>query len=308
MQLDNRDHARILRRVHANPHLLLFLTSLFWAGHWIVARAVVPHATPMGMAFWRWAAAIVLLAPFAAPALIREWPAIRRAWRPILFFGTCGTVLYNCVGYYGIRNSTATNAVLFQSITPAVIPLFGWLFFRERIRPLTAAGLALSFAGVLAIVSRLDPEMLLGFRMNPGDLWLLGNVALWALYTACMRWTPRGLDPLAFMLAVMLAGMITGLPAYLVDLAGGGRVEPDRGFVLGILYLAALPSILCYVMWNKAVAMLGPAKAGVYLHLIPLLGAGMAIVFLGERLHLYHAVGLAFILAGVWLATRGRRE
>jgi drug/metabolite transporter (DMT)-like permease len=123
-----------------------------------------------------------------------------------------------------------------------------------------------------------------------------------------MRWTPRGIDPLAFMLAVMLAGMITGLPAYLIDVAAGGRVEPNRGFVLGILYLAALPSILCYVMWNQAVAMIGPAKAGVYLHLIPLLGAGMAIVFLGERLHLYHAAGLAFIVAGVWLATRGRKD
>jgi drug/metabolite transporter (DMT)-like permease len=198
--------------------------------------------------------------------------------------------------------------VLFQSITPAVIPLFGWLLFRERIRAKTAAGLALSFAGVLAIVARLDPQVLLGFRPNPGDLWLLGNVALWALYTACMRWTPRGIDPLAFMLAVMLAGMITGLPAYLIDVAAGGRVDPNRGFVLGILYLAALPSILCYVMWNKAVAMIGPAKAGVYLHLIPLLGAGMAIVFLGERLHLYHAAGLAFIVAGVWLATRGRKD
>lgn len=290
----------------ANPHVLLFVTALFWAGHWIVARAVVPYATPAGMAFWRWAAAIALLAPFAAGALVRGWPAIRRAWRPILFFGTCGTVLYNTIGYFGIRQSTATNAVLFQSITPAVIPLFGWLLFRERIRPATAAGLALSFAGVLAIVSRLDPGALLGLRINPGDFWLLGNVALWALYTACMRWAPRGIDPLAFMLAVMLAGMATGVPVYLADLAAGGRVQPTGGFVLGILYLAALPSILCYVMWNRAVAMVGPARAGVYLHLIPLLGAGMAIVFLGERLQLHHAVGLALILSGVALAARRR--
>jgi drug/metabolite transporter (DMT)-like permease len=210
------------------------------------------------------------------------------------------------VGYHGIRESTATNAVMFQSLTPAVIPLFGWLFFRERIRAATSAGLALSFAGVLAILSRLDLDVLLHFRTNPGDLWLLGNVALWALYTACMRWTPRGLDPFAFMLSVMLAGMVTGLPAYLADVAAGGRTEFNRSFILGTLYLAALPSILCYVMWNKAVAIVGPAKAGVYLHLIPLLGAGMAIVFLGERLHLYHAVGLVLILGGVWLAT-GRR-
>ena len=290
----------------ASPHLLLFLTALFWAGHWIVARAVVPYASPVGMAFWRWAAALVLLAPFAAPALAREWPAVRRAWRPLLFFGSCGTVIYNAIGYFGIRDSSATNAVLFQSLTPALIPLAAWLLFRERIRPVTAAGLALSFAGVLAVVSRLDAAAAAALQANPGDLWLLANTALWALYTACLRWRPAGLSPFAFMLAVMLAGMLTGLPAYALDLAAGGRVEPNQGLVLGILYLAAFPSILCYLMWNRAVAAVGPATAGVYLHLIPLLGAGMAMVFLGERLQLYHVVGLALILGGVWLAARGR--
>ena len=290
----------------ASPHLLLFLTALFWAGHWIVARAVVPYASPVGMAFWRWAAALVLLAPFAAPALAREWPAVRRAWRPLLFFGTCGTVIYNAIGYFGIRDSSATNAVLFQSLTPALIPLAAWLLFRERIRPVTAAGLALSFAGVLAVVSRLDAAAAAALQANPGDLWLLANTALWALYTACLRWRPAGLSPLAFMLAVMLTGMLTGLPAYALDLAAGGRVEPNPGLVLGILYLAAFPSILCYLMWNRAVAAVGPATAGVYLHLIPLLGAGMAMVFLGERLQLYHVVGLALILGGVWIAARGR--
>jgi drug/metabolite transporter (DMT)-like permease len=303
--LDNRDHARILRRVpRANPHVLLALTSLFWAAHWIVARAVIPHSSPVSMAFWRWACAIAVLAPFAGRALVHDWPAIRRAWLPILFFGSCGTVVYNCIGYTGIRTSTATNAVLFQSVTPGVIPLFAWLFFRERIRLQTAAGLALSFCGVLAIVSRLDPGRLVAFELNPGDLWLLANTALWALYTACMRYMPRGIDPLALMLALMLAGMATGLPAYALDLAAGGGIEPTGGVILGILYLAAVTSILAYLFWNRGVAAIGPAKAGAYLHLIPLLGALMAVVFLGERIEAYHVVGLVLILAGVTIASR----
>jgi len=284
------------------------VTALIWASHWIVARSVVPYASPASMAFWRWLAAIALLAPFAAPALRRDWPAIRRAWRPILFFGTCGTVLYNIVAYIGIRQSTATNAVLFQSLSPAIIPLAAWLLFRERIALRTAAGLALSFAGVVAIVCRLDPAALTTLQTNPGDFWLLGCVALWAIYTACLRWQPRDLDPLAFMLAVMLAGMITGLPAYVVDLALGGKAQLNWTFVLGVLYLGAFPSVLCYIMWNRAVRAVGPAKAGAYLHLIPLLGAGMAVVFLGERLYPYHVIGLALILGGVWLAARGRRR
>ena len=282
-----------------SPHVLLALTSFFWAGHWIVARAVHPHVSPVSLAFWRWAAAIAFLAPLALPLLLREWPAVRAAWRPILFFGTCGTVLYNAVGYVGIKQTTATNAVLFQSVTPALIPLLAFLIFRDRIHVRTILGLALSFLGVLAIVLRLEPRALLTLGANPGDLWLLANVALWALYTACLRWKPRDLNPLAFMLAVMLAGMLTGLPAYLIDYAAGGRFEPTWGSVLGTAYLGLFPSVICYVMWNRGVAEVGPARAGVYLHLIPLLGALMAVVLLGEQLHLYHLVGIALILLGI---------
>jgi len=282
-----------------SPHVLLALTALFWAGHWIVARAVHPHVSPVSLAFWRWAAAIAFLAPLALPLLLREWPAVRAAWRPILFFGTCGTVLYNAVGYVGIKQTTATNAVLFQSVTPALIPLIAFLIFRDHIRGRTILGLALSFLGVLAIVLRLEPRALLTLGANPGDLWLLANVALWALYTACLRWKPRDLSPLAFMLAVMLAGMLTGLPAYFVDYATGGRFEPTWGSVLGTLYLGLFPSVICYVMWNRGVAEVGPARAGVYLHLIPLFGALMAVALLGEELRFYHLVGIALILLGI---------
>ena len=287
--------------------MLLALTAFLWAGHWIVARAVVPTMTPVGMAFWRWAAAIAILAPFAWGHLRSDWTRIRSGWKPILFFGTCGTVLYNSIGYMGIQQTTATNAVLLQSVTPGIIPLVAWLLFRERIGPRTAFGLAISFAGVLAIVSRLDAAVLAAFEVAQGDLWLLANVFLWALYTVCLRWRPRGLHPLAFMLAVMLGGMATGLPAYALDLAAGGRVEANWGAALGVLYLAAFPSVLCYVMWDRGVAAVGPARAGAYLHLIPLAGSLMAMAFLGEQLRLFHLVGIALIFAGVFLVSRDRR-
>lgn len=291
--------------MRANPHLLLILTAILWAAHWIVARAVIPHVTPVGMAFWRWLAAIAILAPFAWPHVLRDWNALRSGWKPILFFGTCGTVLYNSIGYMGIAQTTATNAVLLQSVTPGIIPLVAWLMFRERIRGRTALGLAVSFCGVLAIVSRLDAKVLAGLEFAPGDLWLLANILLWALYTACLRWQPRALHPLSFMLAIMAAGLVTGVPAYALDVAAGGRIEANPGVVAGILYLAAFPSVLCYIMWNKGVAEVGAARAGAYLHLIPLAGSVMAIVFLDERLHLYHLAGIALIFAGVFLASRG---
>jgi len=293
--------------VRANPHLLLVLTAILWAAHWIVARAVVPHVTPVGMAFWRWMAAIAILAPFAWPHVARDLDRIRSSWKPILFFGTCGTVLYNSIGYMGIAQTTATNAVLLQSVTPGIIPLVAWMMFGDRIRRRTALGLGVSFCGVLAIVSRLDAQVLAGLEFAPGDLWLLANIFLWALYTACLRWKPPDLHAFSFMLAVMAAGLATGMPAYALDLAAGGRFDANPGVVAGILYLAAFPSVLCYIMWNKGVAEVGAARAGAYLHLIPLAGSVMAIVFLDERLHLYHLAGIALIFAGVFLASRGGR-
>lgn len=297
----------LARALRISPHLLLALTALFWAAHWIVARAVVPYVTPVAMAFWRWAAAIAILAPFAWPQFVRDLPKLRAGWKAVLFFGSCGTVLYNTVGYLGIQQTSATNAVLLQSVTPGIIPLVAWLLFRERIGARTALGLAISFAGVLAIVARLDAGVLASLEIARGDLWLLANVLLWSIYTVCLRWKPQGVDPLAFMLAVMLAGMLTGVPAFALDFAAGGRLDANAGALLGILYLAAFPSVLCYVMWDQGVAEIGAARAGAYLHLIPLAGSVMAIAFLGERLHLYHVAGIALIFAGVTLVSRERR-
>jgi drug/metabolite transporter (DMT)-like permease len=122
-----------------------------------------------------------------------------------------------------------------------------------------------------------------------------------------VRWQPHDVDPIAFMSGVMLAGMLTGLPLYLADLASGGGAAFSATFVAGTLYLGGFTSVVAYILWNRGVRAVGPARAGVYLHLIPILGAGMAVAFLGETLHAYHVVGLALILGGVALATRGRR-
>jgi len=286
---------------------MLATAAVLWGAHWVVARAVVPHVTPIGMSFWRWTVALLVLLPFAWGALHRDRARLLAAWRPILFFGTFGTVLYNAVGYYGLLQSTATNALLFQSLTPGVIPVIVYLLYRERIRGATLAGIGISSIGVLAIVFRLDTAALATFRVNPGDLWLMGNMLMWALYTACMRWAPTNVDPVALFFSIMLAGMITGLPAYLFDVARGGYVAWSGEVALGIVYLGVFPSVVCFLLWAKGVSAIGSARAGAYLHVTPLSGIVMAYLFLGERLELHHAVGFVLILAGVWLATRGRR-
>lgn len=282
------------------------LTALFWGGHWVVARAVHLEASPVGLSFWRWVTATLVLTPFALKPFLADRAKLRAQWRPLAIASLTGTGLYNAVGYVGIQYTAATNALLIQSVTPALIPLFAFILVRERIGPAAVAGFAVSCAGVLAIASKLQLSALLALELNPGDLWLFLNVALWALYTVCLRWKPQDLHPLSFLLAVMTMGVLQLLPFYALDLANGSRLSFGAPLVLGVLYLGIFPSVLAYIMWNRAVAQVGAARAGPYIYLVPVFGTALAWVFLGERLHLHHLVGVVLIFAGIWISSRDR--
>jgi drug/metabolite transporter (DMT)-like permease len=131
-------------------------------------------------------------------------------------------------------------------------------------------------------------------------------VSMWALYTIWLRFKPSGLNPIAFLFSVMVTGVVQLIPFYAWEAATGGGVRFSTTAVLGILYLGIFPATLCYLMWNKAVAELGAARSGAYLYLVPVFGIAMAWLFLGERLHLYHLVGVVLIFAGIGLASRDK--
>jgi drug/metabolite transporter (DMT)-like permease len=285
----------------------LVLAALFWGGHWVVARAVYTESTPFALSFWRWLTAAMVLAPFAWRPFAANASIVRANWKWIALMSLCGTGLYNGIGYVGIQYTSATNALLIQSVTPALIPVFAFFLVRERIGPAAIVGVAISFSGVIAIACKLDLDALLGLELNRGDLWLLLNVALWALYTVCLRWRPAGLDTFTFLFSIMLAGVIQLIPFYLFELAHGGGVRASPHAVLGILYLGIFPATLNYLLWNRAVAEIGAARAGPYLYLVPVFGTAMAYLLLGERLQVYHLVGVALIFAGIWLASKDKR-
>lgn len=295
-------------RLTLSAPLMLSLTALFWGGHWVVARAIHPETTPFALSFWRWLTAAALLCPFALRPLREDAPKLRAQWRPLLLLGFTGTGLYNAIGYCGIQYTTATNALLIQFVTPALIPLIAFLLLRERIAVAALLGLAVSGAGVIAIASRLDLHALLELDLNRGDLWLLVNVSMWALYTVCLRWKPVGLHPVSFLFVLVVIGVVQLLPLYAFELATGGGLRASVSTALGVLYLGLFPSVLCYLMWNRAVAEVGAARAGPYLYLVPVFGATLAFIFLGERLHAYHLVGVTLIVFGLWLTSRAPRQ
>ncbi len=293
---------------HASPYLLLSLTSFFWSLNWVIGRAIVGHVTPLTLTWIRWIVAVGAMLPFAWPGIRANWPVIRRNWKVIAWLGFWGTGLHNAFAYVGLQYTTATNGVILNSAIPILIILLGWLIYRETITRLQMLGMAVSLAGILAIISRGDPSVLAGLEMNKGDLIVLFGMVFWAAYTVFLRMKPAELPGLTLLACCGCVGVLLLTPLMLAEMwMLGGRVEFNPATVAAMFYVGIFPSFVGYVFWNRGVQEVGPNIAGIFVHLMPAFGAILAWLFLGERIHLFHMVGIALILAGIALTTRGHR-
>ena len=162
--------------------VLLALTVLFWSGNWVIGRAAVGAIPPVALAFWRWSLAVLFMLPFALPQIRRDWPAIRANWKAVLMLAVLGTGYHNLFSYLGLQYTTATNGVMLNSSIPVFIMALGWLFFGQRVSRLQLMGVGISLLGVLAIIARGDPAVLLQLQLNYGDLILLAAMMQWALH------------------------------------------------------------------------------------------------------------------------------
>jgi len=287
-----------------SPYLLLTATVLFWSLNWIAGRALRDDVPPYSFAFWRWVTASALLLPFAWPHLVRGWPAMRRAWKIMLVLGVLGTTFCNLTAYTGLKYTTAVSGSILNSFVPVIIIAISWAFLGQRLRASQWAGVVISLTGVLSIVGRGDPRVILALSFNIGDLWIIASTLLWALYTICLRWRPPELHPLGLLGANGIVGVVTMLPVYLWSLTQGLHVNWSGEALVGLAYAGVFPSVLGYIFWNNAVSRVGPNTAGMFMHLLPVFASLLAIVFLGERLHLFHVAGMALIFSGIWLTSR----
>ena len=292
----------------STAYLLLVLTALFWAGNWVIARGLQGHMSPIAMAFWRWLGAFVILQPFVAAPLARERHIIRRSWKVLAVLGVLGVTAFNTLTYTGLKFTTATNAVLLNSVIPILIIAINVIFLREPLGARQAAGVAVSLAGVLIIVAHGDLDALLHFRLNPGDIWVLGAMLCWAIYTVLLRWRPRELSSRAFTGSVVAIGVVVLLPIFAWDYGEGHRTQWGPVTWAAVAYFAVFPSVLAYFFWNAAVERVGGERAGTFLHLMPLFGAVLAWIFLGESLLWYHFAGAALIFSGLFITSRTSRR
>lgn len=287
-------------------YLFLALASLFWAGNMVMSRGLRADLPPVALAFWRWAIALLCVAPLAWPHLRSQWPLLRQAWKPVLLLGVCGIGCYNTLAYIALQSTTATNAALLNSFVPVVTSVLALLLFGKRLSRWEILGGLVSLAGVVLLISRGDVQTLLGLALNAGDLWMLGAVLAWSLYTVCLPLRPAGVHPMLLLAAFVVVGLGVTAPAYAWELATGPALQLHAASLAGIAYAGVVAAFLGLICFNAGVAVVGPAVGSLFIHLMPVFAAILSTFLLGEQPLWYHLVGMALVLGGIVLTVRRR--
>jgi len=297
---------RLTTRLYDNAYLLLSFMALCWAGNQVLGRAVAGHIPPIAYSFLRWSLATVIVLPFALPHVRRDWPVIRTRWRYLAFVGAIGGGLFNTLQYIALNHTTALNSLVLNSTGPIFIAMASFLIFRERLTLRQAGGMAVSMAGVLGIITKGDLNVLHELAFNNGDLLLLTGMATNGIYTALLRDRPA-IHWLSFLFMLFLVSALVVLPFLMWEIASGARMEVTSFTLAAVAYIAIFPSVVAYICLTRGVELIGANRSGIFLHMIPLFGALLAIGLLGEPLRAFHVIGFALILCGVALASRKGR-
>lgn len=257
----------------------------------------------MGLAFWRWALAAALVLPFSLPALQRDWPAIWRHRWYMLAVSALGVAGFNTFLYIGLHHTTALNASSILSTIPVLIVLSSFLLFRTPMSAREAVGATLCLVGALEIATHGDLIGLLSLQLGYGDFLILLGCICYGLYGALLRGRPQ-IERLSFLAATFVLGLLVQGLFYLVEIASGAVVPLSLPSVAAIVYVGVFPSILSYFFFNYGVEMVGANRAGLFMNLVPVFGAVLAIVLLHEAVASFHLIGALLIAAGLLLATR----
>jgi drug/metabolite transporter (DMT)-like permease len=285
----------------------LVIGALSWAGSSVAGRAASGNIPPFTLSFIRWSCVALL---FLLVSGRQTW-AERHIIAPHLplmaafaFFGVVGfTVPY----YVGLQFTVAVNASLMNASGTLWIVGTAFLMTGALITRKQALGVACGFSGTLMIVLRADVSVLSNFTINIGDILVLVAFFSWAVYTVMLRWKPSEIGEMPFLTVMTCMAVVMISPLYVVDLVQGKSFDAQIGNLGIIAYAVIFPSFLSYILWNRAVPVVGSSVAGMAQYMIPIFGTTLSVILLGENIENYHLAGIAVIFVGVWLVTSGRK-
>jgi drug/metabolite transporter (DMT)-like permease len=285
------------------PHLLLSITALCWAGNAIVGRLAAGDIAPVTLSFLRWSLAFLIILPIAWKHLRRDWAAIRGRLGIMIVLSITGIGAFNTLQYWALEHTQALNTLLLQSAAPLMVAVWSLALLGIRLTLAQAGGAMLSLAGVLVILLQGDLTTLSNVAFNMGDLIFTVALVIFGLYSVLSLKRPD-IHGLSFVAFTFGAGAACLVPLFIWEVFTRPLMRFDTANLMTLVYVALFPSTLAYLCFNRAVQLIGANRAAPFFHVVPVFGTVMSIAFLGEHPQAFHFVGFALVLAGVFVASR----
>ena len=286
--------------------ILLFLAALFWSGNFIVGKiAGLNEIPPISLNILRWSLAFLILLPITYKEMFEKKELIFKNIYLLCFLGISAVSIFNSALFYSLKTTQVITGVLMISTVPVMIILFSIILKIEKTNTFQVLGVIFSLLGVLFIISKADFEVFKNLAFEKGDLFALFAMISWSLYSALLKKKNYGLSPITLLQVVIGLGVIFLIPMYAIDyIYIGNRITINTNFILVLSYVVLLPGIISFFFWIKGVALIGANRAGIYLHLMPILAAILAMIIFDEVLLFYHYIGGIFIISGILLSNK----
>ena len=284
---------------------MVVCATLFWAGNFNIGKvAFLENISPFTLAFLRWTLVWIILLPFTYKEILNLKSIIIKNFKFIFLLGLSSVFLYSALTYKALNYTQVINASLFNTAVPATIILVCFLLKIEKTNIFQLSGLLISTLGILAIVTKLDLNILLSLNFNKGDLLMIVAIISWGVYSALLKKRNFEISLLALVQITCTFGLIMLAPAFLVELNQGQSVDINLHLLYILLYVAIFPSIGSYYCWSGAVSIIGANRAGIFLSLIPLFSTLFAIILFDEKFLFFHLIGTILIIIGLFLSNK----
>ncbi|MEB3101904.1 DMT family transporter [Ferviditalea candida] len=293
-----------------SPYLLLVIATCLWGGNFVMGKVLVTEIPPIVLALLRWTVALMITLPLFGKQIWQQRKLFLKHWKTVVFLALTGVTGFNTFTYVAVQYTGSINAALMNSAAPIIIVVLSMIFLGEKFSVRRGIGILISMAGVLWIITRGSWAALTQLDFNRGDLWMILAVALWAAYSIGVKKIAGQLPPNALLALTVIITVIVLFPIAMFELTIQKPLPPHSwtATIVGILYIGIFASIVAFLSWNKAVAIIGPSRSANFLNLIPLFSAIFAILFTGEHLAFFHFAGAFLILLGVYVTTRTDRR
>ena len=286
-------------------YLILILTTIFWSGNFIVGKAASTfQIPPFSLNFYRWFFAGLILLPFTFKELIEKKKYI---FDNIIFFtilGVTSITIFNSIVYYSLYYTQVISGILMISTIPVWIIFISSILNIEKTNIFQIIGVVFSLTGVIFIITKADLQIIKNLDFNKGDLSMVVAMFSWAVYSALLKSKKYEISQFALLEVVIITGLIFLTPIYFIEMYLGNVIVLGMPFILTLTYVVFFPGLASFIFWIKGISIIGANRAGVFLHLMPIFGAIMAMIIFNEKFMYYHILGAIFIVAGITLSNK----